>query len=127
MCPHPPCIQRAFKGKHPRFSLIASDMGALVAQMQGALTGRITHALRQAEKMGYVHEGPGGKSGDIILWVGAHGLTGAYYYYQPAEDGFVPESLPEESAIKVVRGGYPMMSVLLRDLKLLERLSSEGL
>lgn len=107
VCPRPLCFQRAFKGRHPRFSLAASDMEALIAEIRTALCDEIARSLRRAEKMGYMHDGPGRNTGDLVLRGAEHGLGG--------------------DATRVVTGGYPMMAALERDLTLLERLSSEGL
>lgn len=49
VCPHLACLHRAFKGRHPRFSLTGADLGALVAQMRS----EIAHDLQQAQKHGF--------------------------------------------------------------------------
>jgi predicted RNA-binding protein YlxR (DUF448 family) len=135
VCPESVCLKKAFKGRHARFGLNPKDLGSLVVKMRARLKEEILRTLERGKKMGYVKDYPTdniyGKE-DILLWCHEYAAGDEAMLHK---DTGMPEDGDSEALFfsfqgqgapsKIIMGSCPFLPVLLRDLMILERLSSE--
>jgi len=114
VCPDGACLRKASKSRHPRFNLSHIEIGALVEDIRKHYAGGIARYIERAARMGYLEETVAAEWSDPDRI--AHAL------YARARHGAEPEGYACPAPIK---DGYPFLPALARDLKLLERLSSE--
>ncbi|MEN6474773.1 MAG: YlxR family protein [Syntrophaceae bacterium] len=114
VCPDISCLRKASKSRHPRFNLSLTEIRTLVEEMRKHYTGGIARAVVRAARMGYLSESGAADRSDLGRV--AHALC------EHARHGAEPNGYACPAPIKE---GYPFLPALARDLKLLERLSSE--
>jgi len=114
VCPDSACLRKASKSRHPRFNLSLIEIRNLVEEMRKHYAGGIVRSVARAARMGYLMESGAAEwsePGRVTLAICAR-----------ARHGAEPEGYACPAPIK---DGYPFLPALARDLKLLERLSSE--
>jgi predicted RNA-binding protein YlxR (DUF448 family) len=135
VCPKSACLRKAFKGRHTRFGLNPKDLGSLVVEMRARLKEEILRTLERGKKREYVKDYPMdniyGKD-DILLWCHEYAAGGEAMLHKdtgtPGDSEALFFSLQGQGApSKIIKGSCPSLPVLLRDLMVLERLSSEVL
>jgi|GEM_PF-2565718 len=114
VCPEISCLRKASKSRHPRFNLSLTEIRTLVEEMRKHYTGGIARSVVRAARMGYLSEYNAVDWSDLGRF--AHDLC------EHARHGAKPNGYASPTPIKE---GYPFLPALARDLKLLERLSSE--
>lgn len=114
VCPDVACLRKASKGRHPRFNLSLTEIKTLVEEMRKHYAGGIARAVERAARMGYLKESGVEDWSDQVRI--AHALC------ENTRSGAEPDGYACPAPIK---DGYPFLPALARDLKLLERLSSE--
>ena len=114
VCPDSACLRKASKSRHPRFNLSLTEIRTLVEEMRKHYSGGIARSVARADRMGYLDVSRAADRSDMGRF--AQGLC------EHARRGTEPDGYADPGPIK---DGYPFLPALKRDLKLLERLSSE--
>jgi len=114
VCPEITCLRKASKSRHPRFNLSLTEIRTLVEEMRKHYAGGIARSVARADRMGYLsgyNTADRSDQGRV-----AHGLC-EHAWHGVESNGYVYPA--------PIKDGYPFLPALTRDLKLLERLSSE--
>lgn len=114
VCPEITCLRKASRSRHPRFNLSQTEIRTLVEEMRRHYAGGIARSVERAARMGYLSEcsaATRSELGRVAHGLCEHARRGADFngYVCPAP----------------IKDGYPFLPALMRDLRLLERLSSE--
>ncbi len=116
VCPEITCLRKASKSRHPRFNLSLTEIRTLVEEMRKHYAGGIARSVKRAARMGYLSESAAAERSDLGCI--AHGLCEHAWHGHGVESNGYTCPAP-------IKDGYPFLPALTRDLKLLERLSSE--
>lgn len=114
VCPEITCLRKASKSRHPRFNLSLTEIRTLVEEMQKHYASGIARSVERAARMGYLSESAAADRSDQGRVV--HGLC-EHAWHSVEYNGYACPT--------PIKDGYPFLPALTRDLKLLERLSSE--
>jgi predicted RNA-binding protein YlxR (DUF448 family) len=133
ICPDWECLHKAIHAKRGRLaSLSMVECSALVVDIRKKITREIGQLITRGEKMGFVRDyrDDSGSSGkDIILAGNGTGkISAAMRALGDVAPTFGNACNPcggEYVPPRIIKGDYPFIRDLLRDLKVLERLSSE--